>query len=32
MPILKKLKAVLDEAKVPYEVFNHARFPSQIGT
>ena len=24
MPILKKLKAVLDEAKVPYEVFNHA--------
>ena len=24
MPILKRLKAVLDEAKVPYEVFNHA--------
>ena len=24
MPILRKLKAVLDEAKVPYEVFNHA--------
>jgi Ala-tRNA(Pro) deacylase len=24
MPILRKLKAVLDEAKVPYEIFNHA--------
>jgi Ala-tRNA(Pro) deacylase len=24
MAILKKLKAVLDEAKVPYEVYNHA--------
>lgn len=24
MPILRKLKALLDEAKVPYEVYNHA--------
>jgi Ala-tRNA(Pro) deacylase len=24
MPILRKLKAVFDETKVPYEVFNHA--------
>jgi Ala-tRNA(Pro) deacylase len=24
MPILRKLKAMLDEAKVPYEVYNHA--------
>lgn len=24
MPILRKLKAVLDEAKLPYEIFNHA--------
>lgn len=24
MPILKRLKEVLDEAKVPYEVYNHA--------
>lgn len=24
MPILKKLKEALDEAKIPYEVFNHA--------
>ena len=24
MAILKKLKAILDEAKVPYEVYNHA--------
>jgi len=24
MPILKRLKALLDEAKVPYEVYNHA--------
>lgn len=24
MPILKRLKAVLDEAKIPYEVYNHA--------
>ena len=24
MPVLKKLKEVLDEHKVPYEVFNHA--------
>ena len=24
MAILKKLKALLDEAKIPYEVYNHA--------
>jgi Ala-tRNA(Pro) deacylase len=24
MPILKKLKEALDEAKIPYEVYNHA--------
>jgi Ala-tRNA(Pro) deacylase len=24
MPILKRLKEVLDEAKIPYEVYNHA--------
>ncbi len=24
MPILRKLKALLDDAKVPHEVFNHA--------
>jgi len=24
MPILKKLKEMLDEAKIPYEVYNHA--------
>ncbi|MBI2179588.1 MAG: deacylase, partial [Deltaproteobacteria bacterium] len=24
MPILKKLKEALDEAKITYEVFNHA--------
>ncbi len=24
MAILKKLKAILDEAKVPYEIYNHA--------
>ncbi len=24
MPIMKKLKALLDEAKIPYEVYNHA--------
>ena len=23
MAILKKLKAILDEAKVPYEIYNH---------
>ena len=24
MPILKRLKELLDEAKIPYEVYNHA--------